>query len=62
MTRALRSLCAWCGRVLREGIEPVPITHGICTDCMQIVFQSHPKLVQDTPTDRTLDSDIAEDR
>lgn len=28
----IKSVCAWCSRVLREGIEPP--THGICDACM----------------------------
>ena len=27
----LRVVCAWCGKVLREGVGPV--SHGICTVC-----------------------------
>jgi len=29
---SIKSICAWCSRVLREGIEPV--THGICDSCI----------------------------
>jgi hypothetical protein len=27
----MKTICSWCGRVLREG--PLPISHGICDDC-----------------------------
>ncbi len=29
----LRTLCAWCGLVLREG-PPAPVSHGICPLCL----------------------------
>lgn len=29
---SIKSICAWCSRVLRDGIEPV--THGICDSCI----------------------------
>jgi hypothetical protein len=29
---SIKSICAWCSRVLREGIEPP--THGICDACI----------------------------
>jgi Icc-related predicted phosphoesterase len=29
---SIRSICAWCSRVLREGVEPP--THGICDACI----------------------------
>ncbi|HEV2806328.1 MAG TPA: hypothetical protein VGW57_15500 [Chthoniobacterales bacterium] len=28
----IKCVCAWCSRVLRDGIEPV--THGICDNCI----------------------------
>lgn len=28
----IKSICAWCSRVLRDGVEPV--THGICDSCI----------------------------
>lgn len=28
----LKSICAWCSRLLRDGIEPP--THGICDSCI----------------------------
>jgi hypothetical protein len=28
----IKSICAWCSRVLRDGIEPP--THGICDACI----------------------------
>lgn len=30
-TTPLRSVCAWCRTVLREGREPT--SHGICREC-----------------------------
>jgi hypothetical protein len=29
---SIKSVCAWCCVVLRQGIEPV--THGICDSCI----------------------------
>ena len=29
---ALRRVCAWCSRVMREG-PPAPVSHGICVEC-----------------------------
>jgi len=31
MSNAMKCVCAWCGKVLREGAEPT--THGICAGC-----------------------------
>lgn len=28
----IKSVCAWCSRVLRDGVEPA--THGICDSCI----------------------------
>ncbi|HEX8430267.1 MAG TPA: PAS domain-containing protein, partial [Longimicrobium sp.] len=28
----LRSLCAWCGVMIRDG-SPAPVSHGICVSC-----------------------------
>ncbi len=28
---AIKLVCAWCGKVLTEGEEP--ISHGICSEC-----------------------------
>jgi len=27
----LKVICAWCGKILREGAEPA--SHGICPEC-----------------------------
>jgi hypothetical protein len=31
-----RRLCAWCGLVMQQGMEPV--SHGICRDCADFFF------------------------
>lgn len=31
----MRVVCAWCGRVLREGAEPT--SHGMCAACAEAV-------------------------
>jgi hypothetical protein len=28
-----REVCAWCGAIVRDGIEPV--SHGMCQSCRQ---------------------------
>lgn len=33
---ALRTECAWCGSLMRDGKEPT--SHGICFDCSQKHF------------------------
>lgn len=40
--RAMKRLCAWCGRELdqserREGLQ---VTHGVCPDCRRRFFAS----------------------
>jgi hypothetical protein len=30
---ALKLICAWCGKVMREGEEPA--SHGICPECLE---------------------------
>jgi hypothetical protein len=32
-----KEVCAWCGKVMREGVEPV--SHGICPDCEEKMRQ-----------------------
>lgn len=32
----MRCICAWCERVLREGEEGAPTTHGICLECYPV--------------------------
>jgi len=34
-------VCAWCGKILREGIEPT--SHGICVECKDKVLSSLPR-------------------
>ena len=29
----LKLICAWCGKVIREGDENSPPSHGICESC-----------------------------
>lgn len=31
-----RRICAWCGLVMQQGMEPV--SHGICRDCADFFF------------------------
>lgn len=31
--RPFKSVCAWCGKTLREG--PEPVSHGICESCAE---------------------------
>jgi len=30
---ALRKVCAWCQKIIQEGVYPV--THGICPECQE---------------------------
>ena len=39
---ALRKVCAWCQKIIQEGVYPV--THGICLECQE-------KEVRNTSTD-----------
>ena len=32
-----RKMCAWCGLVLQQGMEPA--SHGICGDCVAFFFE-----------------------
>jgi hypothetical protein len=41
-----RLVCAWCGEILREGVEP--ISHGICPTCEQEVERATEQHTQDT--------------
>lgn len=36
----MRAVCAWCGRVLRDGAEPT--THGICPVCRDRLLERQP--------------------
>ena len=36
-----RRVCAWCGKILAEGSEPV--THGICPECEAKVTPRSPR-------------------
>ena len=31
----LRVICAWCSKVLTEGDENAPVSHGICEECAE---------------------------
>lgn len=31
-----KTICAWCGKILREGAEPV--SHGICQHCADAIL------------------------
>lgn len=33
MSKQLRVICAWCGKIMREGAEPA--SHGICDECFR---------------------------
>lgn len=35
----LRSICAWCNKVLVEGDQLTPVTNGICPSCMKDVLE-----------------------
>jgi len=37
----LHTICAWCKKVLQEGDQNQPISHGICEDCAKN-FHMHP--------------------
>jgi len=36
----VRTECAWCGRVLRDG-PPFPVSDGICAACMAKLMHEH---------------------
>jgi len=39
----IKAVCGWCGKVVRDGIEP--ITHTICADCyLDFVRELHPEV------------------
>ena len=29
----IRKTCSWCGKVIEEGDQLVPVTNGICEEC-----------------------------
>lgn len=35
----VKIICAWCGKDLgeKEGDSELPVSHGICNECVQIV-------------------------
>ena len=33
--KPLHVLCSWCQRVIQEGDQSKPVSHGICHDCME---------------------------
>lgn len=39
---SFRVVCAWCGRVLREGDVSKLVSHGICEDCEQKLYAKYP--------------------
>lgn len=38
---AIRVECAWCGKVLQEGVGPT--SHGICQRCVALGFSRRPQ-------------------
>ena len=36
MATRLKVVCAWCGKTMHDGVEPV--SHGICRSCLAIHF------------------------
>ena len=34
----MKTVCAWCGLVLKDGTEPV--SHGICVKCNAMFFKT----------------------
>jgi len=40
----MRVICAWCGKLIREGDEP--ISHGICEECYQKLLEFLKELKQ----------------
>jgi hypothetical protein len=41
----IKSMCAWCGKVLREGLEPV--THGTCRACELEIYEKNKSITPD---------------
>ena len=33
MEKLLKEVCAWCGHVIRDGVDPV--SHGLCDRCLE---------------------------
>jgi hypothetical protein len=31
----MKSVCAWCNKILREGDGNEPVSHGICQECIK---------------------------
>jgi hypothetical protein len=31
--KTIKTLCAWCQKILVSGDDPGPISHGICPEC-----------------------------
>jgi hypothetical protein len=37
----MRTVCAWCGDLIRDGSPEGPVSHGICSRCQPIVMGRH---------------------
>jgi hypothetical protein len=37
--KRMKVICAWCERLIRDGIEPA--SHGICPVCMETEIRNH---------------------
>jgi len=38
MTETIKTICAWCNTLIKDGIEPIlfgkkRVSHGLCKDC-----------------------------
>ncbi len=38
MSKTLRVVCAWCGKVIKKGNSDV-VSHGICAKCVDTVIK-----------------------
>lgn len=34
-------ICSWCKKVIREGDDATDVSHGICPECRERIFDPH---------------------
>ena len=47
MATRLKVVCAWCGKTMHDGVEPV--SHGICRPCLAIHFPEFSRIPKELP-------------
>lgn len=57
MTTTLRLVCSWCGRLMREGIDPTDsrVSHGMCPACDQLSDAARDLLAEQRVRERAVE-------